>query len=277
MLIAATVGDLGLGAGLIKHGVTDARLRGSLGLQLAVLLPLTLLGAAVAVVVHPYGLGVGLGLVVLAVFVLVSLQSLPTVLLEQRLAFGLIARVEVVQRLLFIVGACALAAAFRSSWSIAIAAAVAAAAGWAGALIASRWHWRPSLRDSRGLFRGFSADWWQGRVASQLNYAVYPLLGGLLFTQQQVGLIVWALAITAIPTLLSPLVGRAAFPSLAQMRPTADRILRRVFQAFSSSASHSSPRSSSPPSRSRSRSSVTCGATASPCCASKHHDPIGTV
>jgi O-antigen/teichoic acid export membrane protein len=225
MLIAATIGDLGLGAGLIRHGVTDTRLRASLGLQLAVWLPAAIVAVAVVTAVHPHRLGLAFGLVV-AVFVLVALQALPTVLLEQRLAFRLIARVEVGQRLLFFGSACVLAGVFRSGWTIAVAGVAAGAAGWAGALAAARWRWRPTLRGARGLLGGFSAEWWQGRLASQLNYAVYPLLGGLLFTQEQVGLIVWALAVTAAPTLLSPLVGRAAFPSLAQMN------LEEQLQAF---------------------------------------------
>ena len=232
MLIAAAVGDLGLGAGLIRSGVSAERLRGSLGLQLAVWLPVTLLAVAVSLIANPYGLAAGIGAAVVVVFLFVALQTLPTALLEQRFAFGRIARVEAGQRMLFIGGACGLAVASRSSWSIAIAAAAAGAAGWLGALFAARWRWWPSLRSARGLFHGFSSQWWQGRLASQLNYAVYPLLGGLLFTQQQVGLIVWALAITAVPTLLSPLIGRAAFPSLARVGVDEQvAAFRRVFRA----------------------------------------------
>jgi O-antigen/teichoic acid export membrane protein len=232
MLIAAAVGDLGLGAGLIKHGATNERLRGSLGLQLAALLPLGLLGVVVSVVAHPYDLSRWLGPTIVAIFVLVAFQTLPTALLEQRLAFGLIARVEVVQRLLFVGAACGLAVISHSGWSVAIAGAAAGAAGWAGALIATRWHWLPSFRRTRSLFGGFSAEWWQGRLAGQLNYAIYPFLGGLLFTQQQVGLIVWAFALTAVPTMLSPLVGRAAFPSLARVDLQSQVLaFRRVFQA----------------------------------------------
>jgi O-antigen/teichoic acid export membrane protein len=231
MLIAAAVGDLGLGAGLIRYGVSSERLSGSLGLQLAVWVPATLLAVAVSLVANPYGLGAGIGAVAVVVFLLVALQTLPTALLEQRFAFGRIAQVEAGQRVLFIGGACILAVVSPSSWSIAIAAAAAGAAGWLGALVAARWQWRPSLRKARGLFHGFSSEWWQGRLASQMNYAMYPLLGGLLFTQQQVGLIVWALAITSVPTLLSPLVGRAAFPSLARVGVDEQvAAFRRVFR-----------------------------------------------
>jgi PST family polysaccharide transporter len=232
MLIAAAVGDLGLGAGLIKYGVSAERLSGSLGLQLAVWVPLTLLAVAVSLIANPYGLGAWLGAVVVVIFLFVALQTLPTSLLEQRFAFGRIAQVEAGQRVLFIGGACGLAVASRSSWSIAIAAAAAGAAGWLGALVAARWHWWPTLRGARALFYGFSSEWWQGRLASQLNYAVYPLLGGLLFTQQQVGLIVWALAITGVPTLLAPLVGRAAFPSLTRIGVEEQVVaFRRIFRA----------------------------------------------
>src|SRR5262245_33121021 len=53
MLIATAVGDLGLGAGLIKHGVSAERLRGSFGLQLEVWLPVTLLGVCLSLVANP--------------------------------------------------------------------------------------------------------------------------------------------------------------------------------------------------------------------------------
>ena len=69
------------------------------------------------------------------------------------------------------------------------------------------------------MFEGFASQWWQTRLAGVLSYAVYPLLGGLLFTGAEVGLMIWALTIAAFPALLVPAASRAVLPSLADAQP----------------------------------------------------------
>jgi O-antigen/teichoic acid export membrane protein len=61
-----------------------------------------------------------------------------------------------------------------------------------------------------------------GRLASQANYASYIVIGHALFTEREVGLMVWALAITSIPTILAPLASRVLLPSLLRA-PTDER------------------------------------------------------
>jgi O-antigen/teichoic acid export membrane protein len=217
--IAAAVGDLGLGGGLVARGAHPARIESSFGLQAAVVFPLTGAAVVLAAATGAYGLSAAEAALVGAAFALGALQTLPTAVLERRLRFAAIAVIEVTQRAVFVGVAVALAFVYGHGWGIAAGAALAGVVGYAAALAAARWRWRPRLSGALRSIRGFAADWWQGRVAGQLNYAVYPLLGGLLFTRDEVGLLVWALGVTAIPALLAPLAARVLLPTLAGTPP----------------------------------------------------------
>ena len=92
--------------------------------------------------------------------------------------------------------------------------AVSALVGVVATMWAARWTWWPRLSGSRAALRGFASAWWWGRLASQANYASYIVLGTLLFTDREVGLIVWALAVTSVPTILAPLASRVLFPNM---------------------------------------------------------------
>lgn len=220
MLVGAAVGDLGLGAGLIRRETaTDEHLRGSLALQLVFWLPVCLLGAALGAALGAYGFTAATTALLFGALLLVSLQALPTALLERQMRFGAISAVESAQRIVFVAVAVALAAAAPAQWSIPLAALAAAVVSYPAVLAVARWRWWPKLNRNEPLFRGFSSHWWQSRIANQLNYAVYPLLGGILFTPREVGLMVWALAVTSIPALLSPMVARATFPTMARIAP----------------------------------------------------------
>lgn len=218
LLIAAAVGDLGLGASLIRGPEPKPEhLRGSFALQLAFWTPLCLLGASVGSALAIYGFSAATTALLCLALLLLSLQALPTALLERRMDFGAIAMVEVAQRIVFVVAAVALAAAAPAQWSIPAAVAVAAMVGYPLVLFRARWHWGPRFHRGEPLFRGFSSHWWQSRIANQLTYATYPLLGGILFTATEVGWMVWALAITSVPALLSPVVARAVFPATSRL------------------------------------------------------------
>jgi len=217
MLVAAAVGDLGLGASLIRgEKIDDRHIAGSLALQLAFWTLFCLIGTAAGIAFDAYGFSPETTALLFGCLLLLSLQALPTALLERRLAFGAIVFIEVVQRLIFVGGAVALAVLAPGEATIPVAAAAAAVVGYPAALAAARWRWLPRFAPGERLFRGFSSDWWQGRIANQLSYAAYPLLGGILFTASEVGLLVWALAITSAPALVSPMVARALFPALAR-------------------------------------------------------------
>jgi polysaccharide transporter, PST family len=218
LLIAAAVGDLGLGASLIRGPEPKPEhLRGSLAIQLAFWVPLCLLGALAGSALAIYGFSATTATLLCVALLLLALQALPTALLERRMAFGAIAMVEVAQRIVFVGAAVLLAAAVPAQWSIPAAAAIAAAVGYPLVLFRARWRWWPRFHRGEPLFRGFSSHWWQSRIANQLTYATYPLLGGILFTVTEVGWMVWALAITSVPALLSPVVARAVFPATSRL------------------------------------------------------------
>jgi PST family polysaccharide transporter len=220
ILVGAAVGDLGLGASLIRRATpTDEHLRGSFALQLAFWLPICLLGTAAGAAIGVYGFSPLTTALLFAALLLISLQALPTALLERRMRFGAITAVEASQRTVFVAVAIALAATSPAQWSIPLAALAAGAVSYPAVLAISRWHWWPKFHRGEPLFRGFSSHWWQSRIANQLTYATYPLLGGVLFSAREVGLMVWALAVTSIPALMAPMVARAAFPAMARTSP----------------------------------------------------------
>ncbi len=216
VLVGAALGDLGLGAYLIKTRATDRDISGSFALQLAFWLPVSFLALVLAIILDPFGFSELTSSLLLLSLLLLALQALPTALLEKEMAFKRISAVEVVQRIILVTIAITLAVVDPAQWSIPVAAAAAALVGYPAMMVAARWRWLPRFAPGEPLFRGFSSQWWQARIANQASYAAYPLLGGLLFTASEVGLIVWALAITSIPTYLAPMVSRATYPALAR-------------------------------------------------------------
>lgn len=216
LLASAALGDLGLGAYLIKNQIDDRDISGSFALQLAFWIPVCLILMALGLLTSPFGFtNLTLILLVLA-FLFLSLQTLPTALLEKEMAFKQISILEIVQRVLFVGIAVALAIFHPSQWSIPLAVAVAAIAGYPAFLVVARWRWRPRFNRDEPLFSGFSSQWWQVRIANQAAYATFPLLGGILFTAHEVGLIVWSLAITSLATYLAPMIARATFPAMTR-------------------------------------------------------------
>ncbi len=216
-LISASVGDLGLGAALIRGSAEDDVVRGSVALQLAVWVPICVIGAALAAAFGAYSFEVLTAVTLFAAFLVLAMQTIPTALLERRMSFGTVATIETLQRTVFFLAAVALAALAPKQWSIPVAALGAALLSLPAVLYAVRWRWAPRFHRDEPLFRGFSSDWWQSRIANQLAYAAYPLLGGILFSQHDVGLIVWALAFSSVPALLAPTVARAVFPAIARL------------------------------------------------------------
>lgn len=231
--LALAVGDFGMAARVIRDDAEPELLRRLFGAQL---LGVGLVGSAGAAVValapwEPHA-RIAAALVGVAV-VLAALQTLPTAILEQRFAFNQASQIEVAQRTVFTVGAVILALVGASTAAVPAAAVGAGVLGVLAASRAARWKIRPIFGRVRRVFGGFASDWWQGRVATQVAYAAYPVLGGLLFAARDVGFIVLALNITSFSVLLAPLVARATFPAMAASVPS-ERwdVFRRVFIAF---------------------------------------------
>ena len=233
ILIAAGIGDLGLGASLIKGEPTPRRLSGSFALQLIFWVPFCGVAAGAGAALEVYGFSSATLVLLLGGFLLLCLQALPTALLERRLAFGAVTAVEVSQRLVFVGTAISLAALEPEQWSIPLAVFCSAVIGYPLALLLSGWRWAPRLDRGEPLFRGFSSHWWQSRIANQLSYATYPLLGGLMFTSEELGLVIWALTVSSVPALLAPTVSRSVFPALSRADPREQiEIYRRLYRGL---------------------------------------------
>jgi O-antigen/teichoic acid export membrane protein len=213
-LVATAAGDLGLGAAIVREGPTRWRLERSLGLVLAVWLAASAILVVLTLVAAPTAPSQGEVLLLVAALGLMSIQMIPTALLEQRLDFGAIAILEASQRGLFVAIACGGALVWESGAPIAVGAAISALGGGVATFAAARWRWWPRFSGSRAAVRGFASAWWLGRLASQANYASYIVVGTMLFTEGEVGLMVWALAITSVPTILAPLASRVLLPNL---------------------------------------------------------------
>src|SRR5262249_32651673 len=127
-LLAPAIGDLGLGAGLIRNkSLADRHVEGSFGLLFAFWLPLCTAGAMAGSALGVHRLSTATVVALWAAMFLLSLQTLPTALLERGMRFGGIAFVEVLQRLVFMGIAVTLAAVDPSQWSVPVALLVAAA------------------------------------------------------------------------------------------------------------------------------------------------------
>lgn len=222
ILVGAGIGDLGLGASIIRGQASPGVLARSLALQLTFWGLVSVALVVGAIVANPFGFTVITSVLLILSLFFFSLQALPTALLEKEMRFGKISAIEVAQRLILFSLAMGLAIFHPAEWSIPIAALAAAVIGYPAFMYAARWKWPPRWTSGTTAFKGFASEWWQVRIASQMAYATYPLLGGIIFSSRDVGLIVWALAITSIPAYLAPMVARAAFPALTRARP-ADR------------------------------------------------------
>lgn len=223
VLLGAAVGDLGLGAYLIKHEVSTRQLRGMLGLQLLFWIGAAFVLMVIALTIDPFGFSALTYALLCAGLVFFALQSLPTAVMERRLAFRKISLLEVAQRVILVSLAIGFAIFEPSEWAIPLAALVAAVLLYPVFLQLSHWPGPPLLVRGEPVFRGFASEWWQTRIANQLAYAAFPLLGGLLFSAEQVGLLIWALSISLLPGYLAPMAARAIYPAMARAE-SADRI-----------------------------------------------------
>src|SRR5690349_22050782 len=80
-LLAPAVGDLGLGAGLIRdREMTERDIEGSFGLLFAFWVPLCVVGAAAGSLIGVYGFSTATVVALWAALLLLSLQTLPTAL-----------------------------------------------------------------------------------------------------------------------------------------------------------------------------------------------------
>jgi O-antigen/teichoic acid export membrane protein len=212
--VAGAIGDFGYGAALIQSG--HARLLASRAIfeHLRLVLPLTVAVSLVIVVLPVSSQTKAASVLLAAGAALLGAQMLPTSVFEAEGRFAFIGAIEVIQRAVLIAGAVTLAAAYHSAWAAPAASAAAAAFGWGAALLTSHVELRPKRAAEASLNRDFARSWLLGRVANHLNYAVYPIVGTAFLTGRQLGLVLWALSVSAIAGMGSHAVARVIFPAL---------------------------------------------------------------
>lgn len=214
--IASAVGDFGYGAALIHSGEARQLAGRAIVRHLRVVVPLAVLACLVLAVLPISGSARTAALLLTVGAALLGAQMLPSSVFEAEGRFAFIGAIEVIQRAVLIGGAVALAAVSHASWAAPAAAVAAAAFGWGAALLTSR----VSLRGARAsgaievLDTHFAHSWFTGRVANHLNYAAYPIIGTAFLSGRQLGLVLWAVQVSAMPALGGQVAARVTFPAM---------------------------------------------------------------
>jgi O-antigen/teichoic acid export membrane protein len=222
---AATLGDVGLGASLIRdpEPPTEHDYRVVFGAQQALITcAVVALWFAAPFIAAAYKLGpedswlfraVGLSLL------LTGFQTIPAIRLERELAFDRLSIVEVSQALIFNVVAVALAWAGFGAQTFAYAILARALAGAVVIQLVSRWtlgvHWDwPLLK--RHLAFGLP---YQGIGAvSLVKDSISPLLLGMTAGTAAVGHVSWAGMVAAYPVMLMMILQRLYLPTFARFQ-----------------------------------------------------------
>jgi PST family polysaccharide transporter len=148
------------------------------------------------------------------------LGSVPNILLERRLAYDAIAKVEVAAMLMFHIGAIILAVLGLGVWSFilgAIAGEIVRAA-----LLFHHSSWRMGLawdRSFLGSALKFGGLYQLGGMTSLLRDNIAPLLAGPLFGPAAVGYLKWAERTAYLTSqVFTQIVTRVSFPSISRLQ-----------------------------------------------------------
>ena len=235
----AAFADGGLGAGLIRQPdePETADYRAVFTVQQAVVGFTTLLLLILAPVLGAaYDLPAGgvwlLRLLALSLF-FTSLQSVPSIRLERRLAFGPLATAGVAEAVTFNAVAVALAALGAGVVSFGIAVAAQALVGAGILLLAGRWPMGWALdwpRVRRHLAFGLP---FQGILfVSLAKDSITPVLIGLLSGARDLGYVRWAQTFGAFAVLALMLLGRIYMPLFARLQHNPERLGWAVAQSI---------------------------------------------
>ncbi|RMG52018.1 MAG: lipopolysaccharide biosynthesis protein [Acidobacteria bacterium] len=158
------------------------------------------------------------------------LGSVPNAILERRLAYETIARIEVAAMLTFHLSAVILAILGFGVWSF-IDAAIASEILRA-ILLFRRSGWRPGFAWKRAFLASalkFGGLYQLGGLTSLLRDNIAPLLAGPLFGPTAVGYLKWAERTTYLTSqVFTQIVTRVSFPSLSRLQDQREEIGRAV-------------------------------------------------
>ncbi len=228
--------DLGFGAALIQQRAEPAREEWNtmFTFQCAVVF-ITVVGLYVLApsLAHSYRLDPRMVWVIrgLSLILLIGLLgSVPNVMLERRLAYETIARIEVAAMLTFHLSAVGLALLGFGVWSF-IDAAIASETLRA-LLLFRRSGWRPGFA-WKGVFLKsalrFGSLYQLGGLTSLLRDNIAPLLAGPLFGPTAVGYLKWAERTTYLTSqVFTQIATRVSFPSLSRLQDHREEMGRAV-------------------------------------------------
>jgi O-antigen/teichoic acid export membrane protein len=232
-------GDAGLGASLIRQpeepAVADYRAVFTIQQVLVGLTTLGLLvvAPAIAGAYHLPSGGLWLLRLVAVSLLLTSLQSIPSVRLERRLAFGPLATAGIAEAVTFNVVAVGLAALGAGVVSFGVALAAQSLVGAVVLVIAGRWpvgwvlDW-PRVRRHLGFGLPF-----QGILfVSLVKDSITPVLIGLASGARDVGYVRWAQTFGAFSVLALMLLQRVYLPFFSRLQGQGDRLSRAVAQSI---------------------------------------------
>jgi O-antigen/teichoic acid export membrane protein len=225
LVLMAFLSDFGLGPALLqkKSSVSDTDLGTVFTAQQVIvgsLLVIVLVAApGLASAYHMGPSGVWYFRVIAVAGMLVSLKTVPTIVIERQLLYGRLALIDVLEVVTFQGTAVLLAFLNQGAWSFIWAVLASKALGCGLSYILSGW--RPSIRFQGQAFRAL----WSFAAPFQLTWVTYllrdymiPILGGVLLVTTQVGYLNWALALASVPGQMAQIVGRVSFPSFSRLQ-----------------------------------------------------------
>jgi len=236
VLFFSSFGDVGLGAALIRKQGDLSREELSTTFWLQQLMVFAVAGIAfvaapLSLAVYPSLPQVSVWLIrVMAVsFILMSLKTVPAILMERNLDFNKIAWVDIAENLIYQAVAIMCALAGFELWSFIIAALVRGVAGVA--LIYALSPWRPVFYYKFSLISEsmrFGLPYQLNKILSFVKDAVTPLFVGVYAGAAAVGYVNWARTLAFAPLIISASFERVAFPTFSKIREDRSLLTRTI-------------------------------------------------
>lgn len=162
-------------------------------------------------------------------FILSSLKTVPTILMERNIEFNRIAAIDVTESLSFHLTAIAFAFAGYEVWSFVLAAIIRSVLGVV--VVYSISSWRPvfcfRFDSIRGLLR-FGLPYQGNNILAFLKDAVTPVFVGSYAGAAAVGYVNWARNFAFAPLMISEVFGKVAFPSFSRIQEDRELLARTV-------------------------------------------------
>lgn len=236
VLFFSTFGDVGLGAALIrkKGTLSQAELSTTFWVQQALVFTVAgiiFTAAPLSLKVYPSLPPVGVWLIraMATSFILMSLKSVPAIILERNLDFNKIAWVDIAENLVYQASAIICALSGLGVWSFIIAALVRGITGVSLMYLISPW--RPSAQYEFSQIKEsirFGLPYQLNGILNFMKDAVTPLFVGAYAGATAVGYVNWARTLAFAPLLFSASFERVAFPTFSKIREDKALLARTI-------------------------------------------------